>query len=367
MGSTDTGEPFAIGVYNGSLIIYTTDTDESHTVYIYNTSEEYCAIKDEVLSGKKVLPDITSEDNGKVLRVVGGKPVWWAVDELDRPVYASLDDYSWEEIAGISADGLGDTFFDVGDCKAVAMSGTVGTLALDGTYYVYILGFDHDGATNTIDFGGFKTEDGTDLCLTDDVYNNGYTDGTLYFNMNHWGYYNYGGWKGCDLRYDVLGSTDVEPSGYGATVTTDRVGYDASENCATTPVANTLMAALPEELRAYMKPMTIYTDNVGAATNTAECVTASVDYLPLLSEFEVWGMWGCANQYEQNYQTRYEYYANGNSRIKYRHNAQDTAAHWWERSPCYTDSLCFCIVSSGGFMNAASADRSRGLAPAFRI
>lgn len=50
--------------------------------------------------------------------------------------------------------------------------------------------------------------------------------------------------------------------------TAERVGYDASENCATTPVANTLMAALPSELRVHMKPMTIYTDNVGAATNT---------------------------------------------------------------------------------------------------
>ena len=366
-GGVDTGEPFGLGVSNGALVIYTTETDASHTVYVYQTIEEYCAVKDEVLVGKKVLPAITTEDNGKVLRVVGGKAVWWAVDQLDRPVYATLNDYSWEEIAGISADGLGDTFFDVGDCKAVAMSGTVGTLALDGTYYAYILGFDHNGATNSIDFGGFKTEDGLDLCLTDDRYNEWLSDGALYFNLNHWGGYNYGGWKGCDLRYDVLGSTDVEPSGYGAQVTTERVGYDASENCATTPVANTLMAALPSELRTHMKPMTIYTDNVGAATNTAECVTTSVDYLPLLSEFEIWGMqWG-ANAAEQNYQAQYEYYANGNSKIKNRHNAQDTAALWWERSPYYTNSDSFCGVYSGGAVAASGAGSSLGLAPAFRI
>ena len=116
-----------------------------------------------------------------------------------------------------------------------------------------------------------------------------------------------------------------------------------------------------------MKPMTIYTDNVGAATNTAECVTASVDYLPLLSEFEIWGyQWG-ANAAEQNYQAQYEYYANGNSRIKNRHNAQETAAHWWGRSPYYYYSDAFCNVSSGGGMGAYNADRSRGLAPAFRI
>ena len=47
--------------------------------------------------------------------------------------------------------------------------------------------------------------------LIDSGYNNYYTNGAKYFNMNHWGNYNYGGWAGCDLRYDVLGSTDVPP------------------------------------------------------------------------------------------------------------------------------------------------------------
>ena len=49
------------------------------------------------------------------------------------------------------------------------------------------------------------------------------------------------------------------------------------------------MAALPADLRAVMKPITKYTDNIGGGTNDAGNVTASVDYLPLLAEKEIFG------------------------------------------------------------------------------
>ena len=78
------------------------------------------------------------------------------------------------------------------------------------------------------------------------------------------------------------------------------------------------MAALPSDLRAVMKPMTIYTDNTGGGSNTASYVTASVDYLPLLAEFEIFGTRSYANSAEQNYQQQYQYYKNGNSKVKYR-------------------------------------------------
>ena len=56
------------------------------------------------------------------------------------------------------------------------------------------------------------------MCIRDRCdsnYNSSYTDGRKGFNTNHWGNYNYGGWKGCDARYDILGSTNKQPSGYG--------------------------------------------------------------------------------------------------------------------------------------------------------
>ena len=268
----------------------------------------------------------------------------------------ALNDCTWEEISKIAAAGLGDTYWDVGDCKAVAISGTVGTLSVSGTYYVYILGFNHNGATNTIDFGGFKSalSGGTDLCLIDSKYNSYSTDGTKYFNMNHSSNTNSGGWKGCDLRYDVLGSTNTD-------------GGNAGTTTATSPVSGTLMAALPSALRSYMKPMTIYTDNTGGGSDTASNVTSSVDYLPLLAEYEIFGTRSYANSAEQNYQKQYAYYSSGNSKVKYRHSSTSSTARWWERSPYYYNSDSFCYVNAGGTANGYFARNSYGLAPAFRI
>jgi hypothetical protein len=266
-----------------------------------------------------------------------------------------LNENTWETISGVSADSTGASYWAVGDRKAVAVSGTVGTQSVSGTYYVYIIGFNHNGATG-IDFGTFKTalSGGTDICLIDGKYNNYSTNGTKYFNMNHSSNTNSGGWKGCDLRYDVLGSTNTNDG-------------DATATTATNPVANTLMAALPSDLRAVMQPMTIYTDNTGGGTNTASNVTASVDYLPLLAEYEIFGTRSYANSSEQNHQAQYAYYSAGNSKVKYCHSATSSAAWWWGRSPYYDSSNGFCYVYTSGYAAGSNARSSYGVAPAFRV
>lgn len=271
-------------------------------------------------------------------------------------VSTTLNDNDWATISDVAAAGTGANYWDVGDCKAITVSGTVGTQSISGTYYVYILGFAHNGATGTIDFGTFKTSanGGTDICLIDGNYGSNSTNGTKYFNMNHSSNTNSGGWNGCDLRYDVLGSTNTNDS--NATTTT-----------ATSPVSGTLMAALPSDLRAVMKPMTIYTDNTGGSSNSASNVTTSIDYLPLLAEFEIFGSRTYANSSEQNYQAQYAYYSAGNSKVKYRHSATSSTAYWWERSPNYSGSNYFCRVSASGNATTDNARYSIGLAPAFRV
>ena len=273
-------------------------------------------------------------------------------------VSSVLNENEWSVIKSVADAGNGSNYWAVGDRKAVAVNGTVGTQAVNGTYYVYIIGFNHNSSRegNGITFGTFKTalSGGTDICLVDGQYGDHSTNGTKYFNMNHSSHTNSGGWKGCDLRYDVLGSTNTNNG-------------DATATTATSPVAGTLMAALPSDLRAVMKPMTIYTDNTGGGNNTASYVTASVDYLPLLSEFEIFGTRTYANSAEQNYQQQYAYYSAGNSKVKYRHSATGSTALWWERSPYYGYSYTFCGVSAGGSASYFGARISSGLAPAFRV
>lgn len=273
-------------------------------------------------------------------------------------VSSVLNENDWSVIKSVADASQGANYWAVGDRKAVTVNGTVGTQAINGTYYVYIIGFDHNSSREGtgITFGTFKTalSGGTDICLVDSHYNDYSTGGQKWFNMNHSSNTNSGGWKGCDLRYDVLGSTNSNNN-------------DAGTTTATSPVSGTLMAALPSDLRAVMKPMTIYTDNTGGGSNTASYVTASVDYLPLLAEFEIFGTRSYANSAEQNYQQQYQYYKNGNSKVKYRHSSTSSTAYWWERSPYYYYSYYFCLVSTGGGANASAARYSYGLAPAFRV
>ena len=275
-----------------------------------------------------------------------------------------LNDNEWSVIQSVADSSQGGNYWSVGDRKAVTVNETVGTLSVNGTYYVYILGFDHNSSREGtgITFGTFKTalSGGTDICLVDSHYNSYSTGGQKWFNMNHSSNTNSGGWKGCDLRYDVLGSTNVNNG-------------DATATCATSPVSGTLMAALPSDLRAVMKPMNIYTDNTGGGSNTASYVTKSVDYLPLLAECEIFGSSygysgnGYANDAEKNYQQQYQYYKNGNSKVKYRHNSTSSTASWWERSPYCTTSGNFCRVTLGGNATNYTARYSYGLAPAFRV
>ena len=128
------------------------------------------------------------------------------------------------------------------------------------------------------------------------------------------------------------------------------------------------MAALPADLRAVLKPITKYTDNVAGGSGNVEAnVTATIDYLPLLAEYEIFGSKTYANDYEKNKQAQYAYYTAGNSKKKYKHSDTGSSCYWWERSPYYSSNNYFCIVNTGGGAGSSYAYRSYGLAPAFLV
>ncbi len=285
---------------------------------------------------------------------------------------STLNDNTWEQIRKASDIDAGASLWPVGATKEIEVKGTIGTLSIDEKLWVFIIGFNHNAnyeGSHKIHFQGFKTAQagGTDVGLVDNGYGNSYTDGTKYFSINHWSYNNYGGWAACDARYDVLGSTNVAPSNYGSAKASGATGNDPTATCTTSPVEGTLMAALPSDLRAVMKPITKYTDNVAGGTNASANVKATIDYLPLLAEFEVHGARTYANSYERNYQAQYAYYANGNSKIKYKHSAVTTAAVWWVRSPYYGTGYYWCTVFTSGAPSYGTTNYSRALAPAFAV
>ena len=255
-----------------------------------------------------------------------------------------LNDNSWATIREVSSAGLGANYWAVGDVKEIKINGKVGNTTFSNlAVNAFILGFNHNSAkegANKIHFQIGKIGS-TAVGLCDSQYNNT-TSSSGYFNWNT-SNTNSGGWNACYKRKTLYGN-DGTP---------------------TSPVANSLMAALPSELLAVMQPVTKYTDNTGNSSNTSGAVTATTDYLFDLSEFEVFGSRTYANQYEQNSQAQYDYYKAGNSRVAYNHTAVTTAVWWGLRSPDYDGNGSFVIVWTDGGTNDYGASYSGGLRPGF--
>ena len=272
----------------------------------------------------------------------------------------TLEESTWAEIAQVSANKSWNAMgWQVGDSKTITLNGTVGTLALDNYQCkVYIIGFDHNAEKEGqgISFGLLEGVDGKQLCLVDQYYPTSTftppTEENGAFTMNT-DTVNTGGWKAAKMRKTTLGSTDVENG-------------DATPDTIANPAANTLMAALPADLRAVIKPITKYTNNVGISGD-ASAVTATIDYLPIIAEFEVFGTSKHANPNEKTYQAQYEYYKNGKSKIKYKQNDVASAAKWWLRSPDVSNSSVFCTVNKDAQSGGSDANYSCGVAPVFLV
>lgn len=259
----------------------------------------------------------------------------------------TLASNSWATIRAVSDAGKGANYWSVGDAKGITINGKVGATTISNlAISVFILGFNHNASregSNRIHFQIGKIN-GTLVGLVDGNYGNS-TSTTGAFTMNT-SYTNSGGWNNSHMRKTVLGSNSTS---------------------ATSPAANTLLAALPADLRAVMKPATKYSDNTGGGSDTASYVTSTTDLLPLLSEFEYHGARTYANSAEKNYQAQYDYYKAGNSKVHYKHNATGTAAYAWCRSVYSGTDSDFCLVSADGSAHYGGAYYSWALAPCFFV
>ena len=258
----------------------------------------------------------------------------------------SLNDNTWATIKEVSDAGQGENYWSVGDTKRITINGKVGNftfsnLAIDA----FIIGFNHNSSregTNRIHFQIGKIG-GKDVCLCDSQYGSGQS-GNGYFNMNP-NNSNSGGWNGSYMRKTLLGNSGTPSS----------------------PPANSMLAALPSDLRAVMKSVTKYSDNTGGSPDNASYVTSTTDYLFLLAEFEYHGARSYANSAEKNFQLQYAYYKAGNSKVKYKHGETGTAAYHWCRSVYVGDTFYFCLVYTYGSATNSHAYDSWGAAPGFAV
>lgn len=258
-------------------------------------------------------------------------------------VSSTLNNNDWATIKEVSDKGQGANYWSVGDCKAVTLNGTVGTLTLSNyTIYAFILGFNHNAeleGQNRIHFQLGKTalSGGTDVALCDNSYN--LIGGGFRMNTSD---SNSGGWESSFMRKDICGTSMISYS-------------------------NTIIAVIPEALRTALKYVTKYTNNTGRLQHGMESATATTDYFFLLSEYEVFGTFRVANVGESKKQAQYSYYSSGNSKVKYNYNAIGTAVTWWLRSPIASDSEQFATCYMSGEVSGDDARKSYGFAPGFCV
>lgn len=256
-----------------------------------------------------------------------------------------LNNNDWDTISEVSSAGEAANYWSVGDRKQVTLNGTVGSCTFSNySTYAFIIGFNHNSSregSNKIHFQLAKTalSGGTDICFTDSSYNSSGSSAAFRMNTSNT---NSGGWEDSYMRNSICGTSKTSTSGR-------------------------FMGAIPSALRNALKSVTKYTDNTGNASTSSSAVTATTDYIFLLSEYEVFGSCSIANSNEASRQQQYAYYSAGNSKVKYRHTSTSSTARWWLRSADRNYSKYFAGVDTGGGVNGSSANSSLGVAPGFCV
>lgn len=256
-----------------------------------------------------------------------------------------LNNNDWDTISEVSSAGEAANYWSVGDRKQVTLNGTVGSCTFSNySTYAFIIGFNHNSSregSNKIHFQLAKTalSGGTDICFTDSSYNSSGSSAAFRMNTSNT---NSGGWEDSYMRNSICGTSKTSTSGR-------------------------FMGAIPSALRNALKSVTKYTDNTGNASTSSSAVTATTDYIFLLSEYEVFGSCSIANSNEASRQQQYAYYSAGNSKVKYRHTSTSSAAFWWLRSANRYFSNYFAYVDTNGGVYDNSANYSLGVAPGFCV
>lgn len=243
----------------------------------------------------------------------------------------SLANNTPDIIAAAAKSGQAANYWSVGDKVGIAVNGSFGGLSYNNTVYAFILGFNHNSSVeggNSIHFQFGKTAAGVDIAFV-----NSYGSTSTGFCMNT-SNTNSGGWNNSYMRKTICPA---------------------------------FLAALPTAWQNIIAACTKYSDNTGGGSNTASYVTATSDKIWLLSEMEVQGTRSYANSAEANYQKQYDYYRNGNSKVKYQHTATTSACFWWLRSVDASDTNFFCCVRTDGSASGSSAYGSYGFAPGFKV
>ncbi len=287
-GSAPTGLSDGVVVYEGTALTYTDTGLTAGTTYYYRAF---------AYNAKKKYQT--------AMRVV----------KLIAMTSVSFSSMSWEEIGALSRMGVANSVFSVGDTKSFVLNGTVGTSSL-GTYTftkkvvnAFILGFNHNAdveGDNLIHLMLSKASSG----------NTGRVLPGQFFMMAD---ETHAGWASTGLRVSILGGASTP----------------------TAPKSNTLMAALPAELRQVMRPALKYANNTYEYSKyDTSMFTKNSEYLTLPSQNEAYGLNNISyinshiNIYpaELTLMQQYDYFKAGNSVQAFLETDTSNNVRYWSRS-----------------------------------
>lgn len=254
-----------------------------------------------------------------------------------------LENNTPEQIQKAAQLGIAPDLWSVGDTHTITLNGTVNSVTFSNeTYCVFIIGFNHNSdieGNNTIHFQFGKMADGeTDIAFVDKYYASTSAFGGFQPDS--------GGWEKCKLRSDC----------------------------------ETFRSVMPQEWQDVISTCTKYSSD--STTTTAQDGPSAIsteDAIWLLGVVEVTGSVGSyAATAEKTYQKRYTYYANGNSRKKYKHTSTSTVCAWYTRSKHYSSTGMFVSIGESGSpvlyptsANVSGEDSSivgsRAFAPGFMV
>ena len=248
-------------------------------------------------------------------------------------ISANLEDNEPAAIKAAAQSGQAKNLWSVGDKAPIAISGTVGSLSISGTYYAVIIGFDHNSSiegNNSIHFQIGQNSSGKNIAFVDSNYGN--RDTTNGFCMRADDDINTGGWKDSYMRSTICPA---------------------------------FLNALPTAWRNIIASCTKYSNN-GTESNVV-MTSSTQDKIWLLSSYEVFANdLGYYDDEAIDNQEQYDYYKNGNSKVRYKHNSTSMACNWWLRGR--TDmSMRFYCVRDTGINYLMYATCSYGFSPGFKV
>ncbi len=258
-----------------------------------------------------------------------------------------LNNNSPQVIKEMAQSGQAPNLWSVGDLIDIYLNGTVGSCRIIEHYYAYIIGFNHNSSiegNNSIhfQFGKMAASDSTsaliDVAFVDSYY------GSFVDSKDNKAFRitskdnNAGGWNTCEMR-----------------------NYRCSE----------FYNILPTEWQNVIAVCKKYTDNVGNYStlvgSNQSAVTSTQDKIFLLSEYELTGQTKNSNSFEAQFQKQYAFYANGNSKIKYKHLDTTTKCCYWLRSVSAQGQDVWCYADTEGYIYKDRISTSNGFSPCFVI